>query len=74
MFYNELMLVSLCLDHLICTGFGLVWFGLSCLMTLTILFLKLQITRPDIRSHMKWAVSLVIAYGHFKGGYTGKMQ
>ena len=25
-------------------------------------FLNLQITRPDIRPHMKWAVSLVIAY------------
>ena len=28
-----------------------------------ILFLKLQITKSDIRPHIKWAVSLVIAYG-----------
>ena len=28
-------------------------------------FLNLQITRSDIRPHIKWAVSLVIAYGHF---------
>ena len=28
-------------------------------------FLNLQITRSDIRLHIKWAVSLVIAYGHF---------
>ena len=26
-------------------------------------FLNLQITRSDIRPHMKWAVSLVFAYG-----------
>ena len=32
---------------------------------MTILFLKLQITRSDIRPHIKWAVSLVIAYGQF---------
>ena len=32
---------------------------------MTILFLNLQITRSDIRPHMKWVVSLVIAYGHF---------
>ena len=31
---------------------------------MTIRFLNLQITRSDIRSHVKWAVSLVIAYGH----------
>ena len=29
------------------------------------LFLELQITRSDSRPHIKWAVSLVIAYGHF---------
>ena len=29
------------------------------------IFLNLQITRSDIRPHTKWAVSLVIAYGHF---------
>ena len=28
-------------------------------------FLRLQITRSGIRPHQKWAVSLVIAYGHF---------
>ena len=28
-------------------------------------FLKLLITRSDIRPHIKWAVSLVIAYGQF---------
>ena len=31
----------------------------------TILFLKLQITTSDIRPHIKWAVRLVIAHGHF---------
>ena len=31
---------------------------------MTILFLNLQITRSDIRPHIKWAVSLVIAHGH----------
>ena len=31
----------------------------------TTLFLNLHITRSDIRHHVKWAVSLVIAYGHF---------
>ena len=36
--------------------------SVSCI---TILFLNLQITRSDIRPHIKWAVSLVIAYGHF---------
>ena len=36
--------------------------SVSCM---TILFLNLQITRSDIRPHIKWAVSLVIAYGHF---------
>ena len=35
---------------------------MSCM---TILFLKLQITRSDIKPHIKWAVSLVIAYGQF---------
>ena len=33
--------------------------------SMTILFLNLQIVRSDIRPHIKWAVSLVIAYGHF---------
>ena len=32
---------------------------------MTILFLKLHITRSDITPHIKWAVCLVIAYGHF---------
>ena len=32
----------------------------------TILFLNLQITRSDIRQHIKWAISLVFVYGHFK--------
>ena len=51
-------------------GLGL---GLCCLMTPGLsktfgvmyghTFLNLQLTRPDIRSHIKWAVSLVIAYG-----------
>ena len=35
---------------------------MSCM---TILFLNLQITRCFIRPHIKWAISLVIAYGHF---------
>ena len=35
------------------------------MLCMTILFLNLQITRSDIRQHIKWAVSLVIAYGHF---------
>ena len=49
---------------------GLIWFVLfkdtwsqSCM---AILFLNLQIIRSDIRPHIKWAVSLVIAHGHFK--------
>ena len=29
-------------------------------------FLNLQIIRSDIRPHIKWAGSLVIAYGHFQ--------
>ena len=29
-------------------------------------FLSLQITSPDIKPHVKWAVSLVIANGHLK--------
>ena len=33
---------------------------------MTIFFLNLQITRSDIRPHVKWAVSLVITYGTFK--------
>ena len=28
-------------------------------------FLNLQIARSDIRAHIKWAVSLLIVYGHF---------
>ena len=59
--------------HCLENKFGLVW---CCLMTpgLSItfgvmfdhtFFLKSQITRSDIRPHIKWAVSLVIAYGHF---------
>ena len=32
---------------------------------MTIPFLNLQIVRSDIRPHINWAVSLVIAYGHF---------
>ena len=36
--------------------------SVSCM---TILFLNLQIIRSDIRPHIKWVVSLVIAYGHF---------
>ena len=59
------------------------WFGLCRFMTpglntdfqchMTILCLNLQITRSDIRPHTKWAVSLVIAYGHFifLGGLCG---
>ena len=35
---------------------------MSCM---TILFLNLQFTRSDIRSHIKLAVSLVIEYDHF---------
>ena len=35
---------------------------MSCM---TILFLNLLIARSDIRPHTKWAVRLVIAYGHF---------
>ena len=32
---------------------------------MTILFLNLQITRSNVRPHTKWAVSLMIVYGHF---------
>ena len=32
---------------------------------MNILFQSLQITRSDVRPHIKWDVSLVIAYGHF---------
>ena len=28
-------------------------------------FFNLQIARSDIKPHIKWAVSLVFAYGHF---------
>ena len=37
-------------------------YSVSCM---TMRFLNLQITRPDFRPHIKWAVSLVIPYGHF---------
>ena len=36
--------------------------SVSCM---TILSLNFQIARSDIRSNVKWAVGLVIAYGHF---------
>ena len=36
--------------------------SVSCMTTLS---WNLQITRSDIRPHIKWAVSRVIAYGHF---------
>ena len=32
---------------------------------MTVVVLKLQIARSDIRPHIKWGVSLVIAYGFF---------
>ena len=32
---------------------------------MTMLFLNWQITRSDIRQHIKQVVSLVIVYGHF---------
>ena len=40
---------------------------------MTILFLNLQITRSDVRPHIKWAVSLLNAYGHSNllHGYYG---
>ena len=53
---------------------GLVWFvvcsdtwsqlgySVSCM---PILCINLQIARSGIRPHIKWTVSLVIAYGHF---------
>ena len=41
--------------------FNEIW--LQCLYDHT--FLKVQITRSDVKPHIKWAVSLVIAYGHF---------
>ena len=58
---------------------SMVWVGLGCLMTPGLskdilchvrymcdyTFLNMQIIRSDIRPHIKWAVSLVIAYGHF---------
>ena len=31
----------------------------------TLLVLNLQITRSDIRPHIKWVVCVVIAYGHY---------
>ena len=33
-------------------------------LCVTILFLNLQITTSDVRPHIKWAVSLMIAYGN----------
>ena len=62
------VMYTLCIAHVM---------GGCCLMTpglrkdirchcMTILFfLNLEITRSDIRPHIKWAVSLVITYGHF---------
>ena len=55
---------------------GLIWCGLCCLMTPGLskdiqchvspyVFLILQITRSDIRLHIPWTVSLVIAYCPF---------
>ena len=38
------------------------WYLVSCM---TILFINLQVTRSDIRLHIKWVVRLVIAYGHY---------
>ena len=38
--------------------------SVSC-VTILLLNFHLPITRSDIRPHIKWAVSLVIAYGHF---------
>ena len=35
------------------------------MLCMTILVPNLQITRSDIRPHIKWVVCLVIAYGHF---------
>ena len=35
---------------------------MSCM---TILFLGLQITRSDIRPHIKWGISMVTEYDHF---------
>ena len=55
-------------------GREMVWFMLfndtwsqegHSVLCMTILFLNLQITRLDIRPHIKWAVSLVITYSHF---------
>ena len=51
-----------------------VWFVLFCdtlsqkghlVSCMTILVPNLQITRSDIRPHIKWVVHLVTAYGHF---------
>ena len=36
--------------------------SVSCM---TILVINFHVTRSDTRTHIKWAVSLVIAYGHF---------
>ena len=35
------------------------------MLCMTIVFLNLQIIKTDISPHIKLAVSLVIAYGHF---------
>ena len=43
------------------------------MLCMIILFQRLLITRPDIRPHVKWAVSLVIADGYLiflTGGYV----
>ena len=64
--------IGLFLPYGIYTAMGLVWFVLCCLMTPALskdircqvwpyFFLNLQITRSDIKSRIKWAVSLVIA-------------
>ena len=40
-------------------------FSVMCNHTLPIGILNLQITKSDIRPHIKWSVSLVTAHGHF---------
>ena len=58
--------ICLCLHHLDLSRLGLgLGLGLCCLTCMAMLFLNLQITRSDIRPHIKWVVSLVIAHGHF---------
>ena len=71
MHINRPNVMLLMLIVLLMVWFGFVLFNdtwsqyghsVSCI---TILSLKLQIIRSDIRSHIKWAVSLVIGNGHF---------